>query len=134
MAKGLNNAQKKALFLEEYKKKACNISATCTACDISRDWYYSNRKKDEKFNKALKNFEEELVDYAETQLYKNIKDGKETSLIFYLKCKAKDRGYVEKQEMDHSVNLKGNLSGNFGVTHNFSNLSASEIKEILGRK
>jgi hypothetical protein len=49
---------------------------------------------------------EETIDFAEAQLLKNIKDGKEPSLIFFLKTKAKHRGYVEKVEVggrvDHS--------------------------------
>jgi len=41
------------------------------------------------------------LDFAEGQLMKNIKEGKETSLIFFLKTKGKDRGYIERQEIQH---------------------------------
>ena len=42
-------------------------------------------------------------------LYKNIKDGRETSLIFYLKTKGKQRGYIEKQELQHSGEVVSTL-------------------------
>ena len=36
----------------------------------------------------------------------NIQQGKEASIFFFLKCKAKDRGYIERAEL----NLTGRLS------------------------
>lgn len=39
------------------------------------------------------------IDEAEEVLMKNIKDQKETSLIFFLKTQAKSRGYGEKEEV-----------------------------------
>ena len=38
------------------------------------------------------------LDLAESQLLKGIRDGDKTYVIFYLKTKGKDRGYVERQE------------------------------------
>lgn len=129
---GLKNKEAKEKFLELYKKNACNISVTCSQVGVSRRWYYENRKKDSKFEEELASMEEEMIDFAETQLFRNIKEGKETSLIFFLKCKAKSRGYIERQEIDHSGNIDSNVTAN--VSHNFSNLSTKEIKEILGKK
>ena len=42
---------------------------------------------------------EAMTDFAENKLYELIKEGDKTAIIFYLKCKAKNRGYVERQEM-----------------------------------
>lgn len=42
---------------------------------------------------------EALTDFAENKLFELIKAGDKTSIIFYLKCKAKNRGYVERQEL-----------------------------------
>ena len=92
-------------FIKLYAKKACNITETCRCCNIDRQTYYNWREKDKEFDAELKHVEEGLIDFAETQLVKNIKDGKETSLIFFLKCKGKKRGYIEKQEIEHSGNV-----------------------------
>lgn len=95
-------------FLKLYKQKLCNITATCEANNnMSRSTYHEWRKNDENFAQECLNIEESIIDFAESQLLKNIKDGKEVSLIFFLKCKGKKRGYIERQE--HEV------SGNFGV-------------------
>tara|TARA_R110002050_G_scaffold81055_6_gene173256 strand:- start:499 stop:732 length:234 start_codon:yes stop_codon:yes gene_type:complete len=56
-------------------------------------------KEDKEFAKAVEEIKEAQVDYVEGQLIKNISKGKETSIIFYLKSKAKDRGYAEKLDI-----------------------------------
>lgn len=48
---------------------------------------------------------ETTIDYVESQLLTQIKAGNATSTIFFLKTKAKHRGYVERQE--HKVDLSG---------------------------
>ena len=42
---------------------------------------------------------ETTIDFVESQLLKNINEGDTTSIIFFLKTKAKHRGYVERQEI-----------------------------------
>jgi hypothetical protein len=60
------------------------------------------------------------LDFAESQLYKQIKDGSTTATIFYLKTKGKQRGYVERQQID--IN-KGQPD--------LSHLSTDELIELL---
>ena len=43
---------------------------------------------------------ESFKDTAESALVKKIKGGNLTAIIFFLKCKAKDRGYIERHEID----------------------------------
>jgi len=42
---------------------------------------------------------EQTIDLAEHRLMQKIGEGNMTAIIFYLKCQAKARGYVERQEM-----------------------------------
>ena len=55
------------------------------------------------------------LDFAESQLHSQIKDGSTSATIFYLKTKGKKRGYVEKQELDltsaQPVKIKVNIDG-----------------------
>ncbi len=54
---------------------------------------------------------EEMKDFAEGKLYSAIEADNLTAIIFYLKCQAKERGYVERQEhkivneneLDHAI-------------------------------
>ena len=49
---------------------------------------------------ALIDSRNKLVDTAEHKLLDNIKSGKETSIIFTLKCLAKQRGYEDRTTLD----------------------------------
>jgi len=82
---------RKKKFLEVFRKELCNISATCEKLKISRDTYYKWLKKDKKFKKSIEEVKDLMINEAETQLLKNIKMGKETSLIFFLVNRAPDR-------------------------------------------
>ena len=44
----------------------------------------------------------EALDFAETALFDQIKDGNPQSTMFYLKTKGKLRGYTERSELDIS--------------------------------
>lgn len=84
--------------------KACkgylSKAAKILGCTYNTIYNYSVRYPEVK--EALHDIKEARKDLAEEKLQDNIEDGKETSLIFYLKTQAKDRGYIEKQEIQHS--------------------------------
>ncbi len=45
----------------------------------------------------------DALDFMESRLLKAIDKGNVTAIIFYLKTKGKDRGYIEPQEIDHGM-------------------------------
>lgn len=47
----------------------------------------------------IKEEREKMKDYAETTLLSKIQRGDVACLLFFLKCQAKERGYVERQEL-----------------------------------
>jgi transposase-like protein len=57
-------------------------------------------KNDPEFNKITDEVKGLMLDAAESELYKRAIQGKERDacLLFYLKTKGKERGYVERQE------------------------------------
>ena len=87
-------------YLEAFSSSACNVSVSCRKIGISRNTFYVWRKEDEAFNEKVIEEEESLLDFAETMLYKGIRQGKTAELIFYLKTKGKFRGYIERIETD----------------------------------
>lgn len=53
-------------------------------------------QRSRRLQQKIREIDEKHLDFSESQLLKNIKKGKEASIFFHLKCKAKKRGYVEK--------------------------------------
>lgn len=98
--------------VEVYRKKGCNITATCLALgNISRTTFYKWRAEDEKLEEALRSAEEELVDFSESKLMEQISEGNLTAIIFHLKTKGKKRGYIEGVEVDDNRTSDLDLSG-----------------------
>ena len=91
---------KKEKLLEALAETQGLIYHACKkAGNISRSTYYRYMKEDPEFAKEVEDIKQAQIDYVEGQLIKNISDGKETSIIFYLKSKARDRGYAEKVDI-----------------------------------
>jgi len=92
------------------------VTVACKQADIPRSTYYKWLKEDVEFAKEVREIENIALDFAESQLHSQMKDGSTSATIFYLKTKGKKRGYVERQELDVStgenpfkvnVNIKG---------------------------
>jgi len=94
--------KKKSEFLIALKNNNGNISEACQSINIGRRTYYSWIEKDESFKQDAEDAQESLIDLAESKLVENIKDNDNTSIIFFLKTKGKKRGYIEKQEIEHT--------------------------------
>ena len=99
-----DTAKNKKMFLDIFEKAGCNIKITCKKMGMPRQTFYLWKKKDEKFAKEVNDIYEGLIDFAESKLMQKIKDDDTTALLFFLKTKAKHRGYAEKPEMSVNVN------------------------------
>jgi hypothetical protein len=67
------------------------------------DWMTAKKYVDKYDLQPLIDAENErLNDVTEMKLMENINKGDTASIIFRLKTRAKDRGYIERQEIDHS--------------------------------
>lgn len=76
------------------------IKQASESLKITRQCLYNWIEVDEELQNAQREAKESTYDFAEGKLLTNIKDGKETSLIFFLKTQCKKRGYVEKSELN----------------------------------
>jgi len=81
------------------------VTTACKSVGITRDTHYRWIIEDEDYKVAVESIQDITLDFAESQLHKQIKEGEVTSTIFYLKTKGKKRGYVERVEQDVSINL-----------------------------
>jgi len=116
MSANRTNDKKKA-FLKALQNCAGNITKACEKVGIARITHYAWLEKDEQYKASYEAFEESLIDNTESKLHELIngvsmfgKDGEvylqpphATAIIFHLKTKAKKRGYVERQEIEHKT-------------------------------
>lgn len=113
----------KERFLDVYASNLCNITETCKKAQIgSRQTFYTWIKDDPDFAQRVKEVEESMIDFVESQQmlmirgvprYRDrvvngsvikefagwIERPNERLIQFFLTTKGKDRGYVKKTEL-----------------------------------
>jgi len=107
---------KKESLLKSLEQSLGVVTVACKKADVPRSTYYKWLKEDELFAIEVRDIENVALDFAESQLHKQISENSTAATIFYLKTKGKKRGYVERQE----------ITGAEGMPTNFQ-------IEILGR-
>ena len=93
---------RKKAMIEALRKTLGVVTPACDIAGINRITYYRWMEKDAKFREQVRDIDNIALDFAESQLHKQIKNGEVSSTIFYLKTKGKSRGYIEKSEIDHT--------------------------------
>ena len=96
-----NPTLKKAM-LEALEKSLGVVTTAAKVAGIDRSTHYEWIKTDPDYKDSLSDV---ALDFAESQLHKQIQNGEVTSTIFYLKTKGKKRGYVERTEVEQSGGL-----------------------------
>lgn len=77
------------------------------------------------------------LDFCENQLLVNIKEGKEQSLFFFLRCKGSHRGFVEKKIVEQTGPGGGPIQTVEVQKIDFSDLTQEErdvVRGILSRR
>jgi hypothetical protein len=97
--------KKQNRFLEAFEKHATNISRACKSVGIERQTHYDWKSRNLTYKAKIEAIEESMIDFAESVLYKNMKDGKEQSILFFLKTRGRKRGYIEKQEITQETKV-----------------------------
>jgi hypothetical protein len=119
---------KKKLLLEALEKSLGVVSTACESAGVSRDTHYRWLKEDEKYKATVEELDNVALDFAESQLYGNIRKGDTTAIIFFLKTRGKKRGYIERQEIDHTTQGDKINKLEISVT---SPTYAYELKQLL---
>ena len=96
----------KKAMIAALEKSLGIVTTACKNVGIDRRTHYRWLKDDQDYKEAVESVEDIALDFAESQLHKQIKDGNPTSTIFYLKTKAKRRGYIERQEIHQETTFK----------------------------
>jgi hypothetical protein len=96
------NPTLKRAMLEALDKSLGIVSTAAKTAGIDRTTHYCWLKDDPEYKAAVDQIQESVIDFAESHLYKLIKEGNPAANIFYLKTKGKSRGYIERQEVEVS--------------------------------
>ena len=94
--------QHKKAMLDALEKSLGVVTSACKSVGVGRTTHYLWMDTDPEYKAAVEELSDVAIDFAESQLHKQIKDGNSTATIFFLKTKGKKRGYVERQEVDVS--------------------------------
>lgn len=92
----------KPAFLKALSDAGSNVSSACRAVKINRSTYYGWMEKDIKFSEAVEDIKESMIDLAESKLMELVKEKNITAIIFFLKTRGKDRGYIEVKPVQYS--------------------------------
>lgn len=97
----------KKRFLEELETARGIITTAAQNANVARSQVYHWLEVDAEFKAAVEAVNESCIDWVEGHLHKQIERGEVAATIFYLKTKAKKRGYVERNE-NRQVDEQGN--------------------------
>ena len=100
---------KKESLLKALEQSLGVVTVACKKADVPRSTYYKWLKEDELFAIEVRDIENVALDFAESQLHKQIAADSTAATIFYLKTKGKKRGYVERQEITGAEGMPTNF-------------------------
>jgi ACT domain-containing protein len=109
-------------LLEALEKSLGVVTTACKIVDCNRSTFYKYYNNDKDFKSSVDELQNLTLDFAESQLHQQIKDGNTTATIFYLKTKGKKRGYVERKEVEMTAEVS---------TSKLSNEAKKKIDDIL---
>jgi len=116
---------KKDAMIQALEKHLGVVTTACKTAGVTRTTHYRWLKEDEDYKNAAEDIENVSLDFAESQLLKQIKDGNTTATIFYLKTKGQKRGYIEKMRTEHSGNIKTTPIDKIEVTYDVADETSS---------
>jgi hypothetical protein len=94
------NANKKAM-LEALEKTRGVVTDAAKMVGIDRKTHYQWMKEDPDYAAATGDTLNAAIDFAESKLHTLIENGDTAATIFLLKTIGKNRGYTERQELEH---------------------------------
>lgn len=105
-------------MIEALKKSLGVVSTACENVEISRQTHYRWLAEDPEYKQQVEDISDDAIDFVESKLFEKINGvtiqtlnskgeptvydqaPSDTAIIFYLKTKAKKRGYIERTEID----------------------------------
>ena len=111
---------RKKAFIDALEKSLGVVTIACRTIGIHRSTFYDWINNDPQFKSMVDDINEITLDFAESELHKQIRDGSTAATIFYLKTKGKKRGYIERSDINMTTNAP-----------DFSGMTTEQIIELL---
>jgi hypothetical protein len=77
------------------------VAQAATRLGMTREGLYKRIKRSPGLQAALAEARAAMTDVAESALFAAIRDREAWAVCFYLKTQGRDRGYIERQEVQH---------------------------------
>lgn len=117
-------AANKKKLLEALRKTNGIVAYACQQVGVSRKTFYNYVNTDDEFAEKVEDITEIQIDVAEAALLKKINKENLAAIIFYLKTKGKNRGYVERQFVHTDSTVRG------AEEYDYSKLSDRELDKL----
>ena len=91
----------KKAMIEALGKTLGVVTTACIKAGVGRTTFYKWCKEDPEFKDQVDDIDNMALDFAESQLHKQIRENNTAATIFFLKTKGKKRGYTEKTTIEH---------------------------------
>ena len=93
--------------IKEYAKTILEEHGNLTICasklEISRQTLYNRIEANPELQEAVREARQKIDDKVENVFYEKVLAGSTPELIFYVKTRMRNRGYVEKITVEHTV-------------------------------
>lgn len=106
----------KEQLLKALERSLGIVTPACKEINLSRNQFYIYYRTDPIFAAKVDDINEFTLDFVENALLKKIKAGSEKSIMFYMKYKARKRGYSDS--IDITTNGKDITDINVNIVYN----------------
>lgn len=98
-AERVNTKILKKQMLDALEASLGIVTVAANAVGIERKTHYRWLAADKDYAEKVAAIDSVALDFAESKLHQQIKSNNTAATIFYLKCRGKARGYVERTEL-----------------------------------
>jgi len=98
-------ATHKKAMIEALKASLGIVTTASKKAEINPSTHYRWLKEDVEYRKAVDEIGYMALDFVKSKMFKEIENGNASLMMFYMKCKGKDDGWIERTEVDHMGNV-----------------------------
>jgi hypothetical protein len=101
---------KKKAMLEALEKTLGVVTTAAKMVGIERTTHYKWMESDNDYKEKVQDLQDVVLDFAESALHKMVENHNPAATLFLLKTKGKKRGYIERQEIEHSSDVETDIT------------------------